>query len=136
MFGMCSPEENQDPHDECRFEIHRLEARVKELEGGLNAIASVMCNDSDKAWKLNFCIKTAETLLKSPKVAEASPELAEAPPARRRAVLCLEVEYYPQRTDPQRIAATLDKALPRLITSMDEEHHCVTAPHGRFTLDS
>jgi hypothetical protein len=38
MFGMCSPEENRDQHDECRFEIERLRTKLATLQVALRRI--------------------------------------------------------------------------------------------------
>ena len=45
MFGTAYPEENRDPHDECRFEIEKLTEslriateRIADLEGGLTTL--------------------------------------------------------------------------------------------------
>jgi len=50
MFGECCPEENRDPHDECRFEIDRLNARVKELEQKNCELQSIASNGWIEAW--------------------------------------------------------------------------------------
>lgn len=50
MFGAYGPEECSDPHDECRLEIHRLEARVKALEEANVQLQSIASNGWIEAW--------------------------------------------------------------------------------------
>jgi hypothetical protein len=50
MIGVYEPEEISDPHDQCRFEIERLEARVKALEEANGQLQSIASNGWVEAW--------------------------------------------------------------------------------------